>query len=345
VNARQIEVFRTIMRCGTLTSAAQALNVSQPALSQLLLHAEDQLGFPLFRRLRGRLVPTPEAVQLFPEAERLHRDLESFRRFAADLRHGHAGTVRLAASAPPALSFVPRALKAFRAAAPGIRLVSYVVPFEVAREMLGQGDADLGIALSDEATPLVDSETIGESEVVCVLPEGHALAARQTVGVADLAGETLISYRTRSLPGRLLECAFAEQGAGFRTQVEIDVSIIALSFVQQGIGVALVDGLLPWGGFPGLLVRPFRPRVALPVALLTSARRPASQVQALLRGKLREALRSYATDPAARGLLRATDTAAAGDGANGADGPAHGQHKAGLSKKTDSVLDRPGRRR
>jgi len=80
VNARQIEVFRTIMRCGTLTSAAQALNVSQPALSQLLLHAEDQLGFPLFRRLRGRLVPTPEAMQLFPEAERLHRDLESFRR-------------------------------------------------------------------------------------------------------------------------------------------------------------------------------------------------------------------------------------------------------------------------
>ena len=88
MNARQIEVFRTIMRCGTLTAAAQALNVSQPALSQLLLHAEDQLGFRLFQRLHGRLTPTPEAHQLFPEAERLYRDLEGFRRFAVDLRHG-----------------------------------------------------------------------------------------------------------------------------------------------------------------------------------------------------------------------------------------------------------------
>ena len=75
MNARQIEVFRTIMRLGTLTGAAQALNVSQPALSQLLLHAEDRLGYKLFRRLRGRLVPTPEALQLYPEAERLHRDI------------------------------------------------------------------------------------------------------------------------------------------------------------------------------------------------------------------------------------------------------------------------------
>lgn len=305
MNARQIEVFRTIMRCGTLTGAAQALNVSQPALSQLLLHAEDQLGFKLFRRLRGRLAPTPEAIQLFPEAERLHRDLESFRGFAADLKHGKAGTVRLAASAPPALSFVPGALTAFRRAAPGIRLGAFVVPFHVACEMVGQGDADLGVAISDVPTPLVQIETIGRSEVVCVLPEGHPLTERSAVGVADLEGETLISYRPRTVPGMLLDQAFSRQGASFHTQIEIDVSMIALSFVQQGIGIALVDGLLPWGSFPGLVVRPFRPAVALPVTLLVSTRRPLSRSQELLRDELRAALRRYAADPAARGLLRA----------------------------------------
>ena len=44
MRARQIEVFRMVMRQGTLTSAAEALNVSQPALSQILLHTEDELG-------------------------------------------------------------------------------------------------------------------------------------------------------------------------------------------------------------------------------------------------------------------------------------------------------------
>ncbi|WP_270935560.1 LysR family transcriptional regulator [Falsiroseomonas oryzae] len=304
MNPRQIEAFRAIMRCGTLTGAAQALDVSQPALSQLLLHAEDQLGFKLFQRLRGRLVPTPEAEQLLPEAERLHRDFEGFRRFAVELRRGQAGSVRLACSAPPALSFVPRAMQAFRKACPEVRLVSNVVPVEVLCEMLGRGEVDLGVAMSDRPRPLIRTETIGQSEIVCVLPAGHPLAARKAVSAADLAGETLVSYRSDSLPGELLGRALAQEGVRFLPQIEIDVSVIALAFVQQGIGIALVDGLLPWGGFNGVEVRRFRPQVVLPIALMTGTRKPLSLAQGRLRTELRTALRGYAASPAAKGLLR-----------------------------------------
>lgn len=303
MNARQIEVFRSIMRLGTLTAAAQALGVSQPALSQLLLHAEDQLGYKLFRRLRGRLVPTPEALQLYPEAERLHREIEDFRRHAVGLKDGAAGTVRLVASAPPSLSFLPRALAAFRAALPGVRLSVFVLPVQMASEMLARGDADLGVALSDVSTALVAAETIGHAELVCVLPAGHRLARRKAVTAEALQQETLISYRPDSLPGQLLMQGSARAGLDYRTQVEIDVSIIALSFVQQGLGVALVDGLIPWESHPGLVVRPFRPLLRLPVAILTGTRRPLSLPQARLREGLRAAFAAHAAAPAARGLL------------------------------------------
>jgi DNA-binding transcriptional LysR family regulator len=224
MNTRQIEVFRTIMRCGTLTAAAQVLNASQPALNQILLHAERQLGFPLFRRLHGRLVPTPEAIQLFPEAERLYRDLDNFRRSAADLRHGKAGSLRLATSVPAALSFVPRALQRFRASCPGVRLISYVVPLQVIAAMLENGQADLGVGL---------------------VGTGHRLASLQAVQFTDLQDETLISYRPDALPGILLEQAFARHGARHSPEVEVDASIMALGFVQEGQGVAMVDGLVP----------------------------------------------------------------------------------------------------
>lgn len=305
MNARQLEVFRTVMRCGTLTSAARALHVSQPALSQVLLHTEDQLGLKLFQRLGGRLVPTPEAEQLFPDADRLFRDLDNLRRFADELKQGKGGLVRLAASAPPALSILPAALRAFRAECPRVRLLSYVVPAAVMAEMLVRGEADLGIAMNDTPMPLIETEMIGASEVVCVLREDHPLVARPFVAVADLAGETLISYRASSLPGMLLDRAFGEAGTRLRPEVEIDVSIVALPFVQQGMGVALVDGLLPWGEFPGLVTRPFRPAIELPLCLLRCTRRPMSRHQETLRQRLREAACEYAANPAATGVLRA----------------------------------------
>ncbi|WP_255542621.1 LysR family transcriptional regulator [Azospirillum sp. INR13] len=126
MQARQLEVFCMLMRCGTVTGAAAMLNISQPALSQILLHAEDQLGFKLFDRVRGRLVPTQEANELYPEAERIFSELGALRRRTVDMRHGRTGLVRLAASAPPSMSIVPKALSAFRAAHPDIVVRSLV---------------------------------------------------------------------------------------------------------------------------------------------------------------------------------------------------------------------------
>ena len=292
MRARQLEVFRMVMRCGTLTSAAEALHVSQPALSQILLHTEDELGFKLFLRVKGRLIPTPEAEELYPEVDRLFNDLEGLRQRAGGLRQGKSGVVRLAASAPPSLALVPEALRHFRAAHADIRILSFVVPAEVIVAMLDRGQAGLGIAMTDQSFPLIDTEIIGHTRIVCVLPSAHPLASREAIGPADLRGETLISYRAESLPGQLLRAALAREGVSFQPEMEIDVSIIALAFVQQGLGIAIVDGLLPWHSFPGLVTRPFRPNVALPLCLLTSSRRPLSRNHELLRAHLRNACKS-----------------------------------------------------
>jgi DNA-binding transcriptional LysR family regulator len=297
MKARQLEVFRAVMRCGTLSGAARALSVSQPALSQILLHTEDDLGFSLFRRVKGRLVPTAEAEELFPEADRVFEELEELRRLARELRHGKAGVVRLAASAPPALSIVPHALKSFRRTHPGVRILSYVVPSEVIVTMLDRGQAGIGIAMNDHSIPTIDTEVIGRTEIVCVMPAEHPLAARGTIAFADLEAETIISYRGDSRPGLLLARTLANAAGEFQPDIEIDVSIIALSFVKQGLGVALVDGLLPWESFPGLVVRPLHPPTSLPICLLTSTRRPLSRNHEFLRHALRRAVAEEACDP------------------------------------------------
>ncbi|MCB1974687.1 MAG: LysR family transcriptional regulator, partial [Burkholderiaceae bacterium] len=63
---RHIEVFNAVMVTGSVSGAARLINITQPAVSRTLKHAELQLGFPLFERTGGRLVATAEARSLFP---------------------------------------------------------------------------------------------------------------------------------------------------------------------------------------------------------------------------------------------------------------------------------------
>ncbi|TWF59266.1 LysR family transcriptional regulator [Neorhizobium alkalisoli] len=289
MQARQLEVFCMLMRTGTVTGAAAMLNISQPALSQILLHAEDQLGFKLFNRVRGKLVPTREAEELYPECERIFSELSALRRRTTDMRFGRTGLIRVAASAPPAMSIVPKALFAFRASHPDIVVRSLIAPLVNVVDMIRDGDAPLGIVMNNSARPGIDVETLGHAELVCIVPEHHRLAELEQIGFADLQNEMLISYRAGTLPGRLLVSAAAAEKQIFNPAIEIDISITALPFVRDGFGVAIVDGLLPWEQFPGLVRRPLQQKISVPIALLTSRDRPLTGSHLAMRDNLREA--------------------------------------------------------
>ena len=83
---RHIEVFNAVMLTGSVSAAARLINVTQPAVSRILAHAELQLGFPLFHRLKGKLVPTTEAQTLYPHIERLFTQLDDVQRLANSLK-------------------------------------------------------------------------------------------------------------------------------------------------------------------------------------------------------------------------------------------------------------------
>ena len=257
MRARQLEVFTAVMRAGTVTGAARLLNISQPALSQILIHTEDDLGFALFDREKGRLRPTPEALELYPEAERLFAGLEGLRRKTSDLRLGRAGLVRVAASAPPGMSLLPTVLAEFRARHPDILQRSHIAPIASLIGLLRGGDVALAMALDDRLPADIEVESLGETGFCCLLPEAHPLRDQAEVSFADLAQETVISYRSATRPYDELDQAARAHGVRFVAQLEIDVSISAVGFVQAGLGVAVVDALLPWHQFGGIVPTPF----------------------------------------------------------------------------------------
>lgn len=118
---RHIEVFNAVMLTGSVSAAARLINVTQPAVSRILSHAELQLGFALFHRHKGRLVPTREAQTLFPHIERLFTQLDEVQRLAGSLRgRQREGELHILSVLALSHEVMPRALRAFHALHPGV---------------------------------------------------------------------------------------------------------------------------------------------------------------------------------------------------------------------------------
>jgi len=243
---RHIEAFNAVMLTGSVSAAARLINVTQPAVSRTLQHAELQLGFALFRRTRGRLTPTDEAQALYPHIERLFAQLDEVQRLAASLRTGgDARTLRVLAVMALTHEVLPRALKAFRAKHPrvAIQVEALHTPQIVSALLLRE--ADVGFAFHPAVHPGLAHETLGDSRMVCVAPRGllpRTFVAQGRIGLADLADVPVIALDARDPVGTGLGQACREAGVGLQAVVTVQTYHAALAMAQHGLGVALVDG-------------------------------------------------------------------------------------------------------
>ena len=107
---RYIELFHAVLSTGSLTGAANLLNVSQPAASKALQQAESHLGFPLFSRVRGRLQPTQQALLMRHQIDKLMRDLYDLRRLAVNITRPETHPLRVTSTPALAQVLLPDAI-------------------------------------------------------------------------------------------------------------------------------------------------------------------------------------------------------------------------------------------
>lgn len=290
MNLRQLEIFRAIMRDGTITAAANALGISQPAVSKMLGHLEDQLGYVLFDRIGGRLTPTMEAQLLYAEADRAFRQLEALASLARNVGAARLGLLRIGASLPIAYSLLPEALDSFRGSHPHVKIHLHTLPKREIGEALELGDIDVAITLSPILAPTIRVETLADVPIIAVLPAGDPLAAREEIGPADFKNRPLISYGSHAEIGEALDKAFEAAGHNRDVSIQIASSIGALPLVRRGLGLALVDGLSVWQAGADVVARPFRPKVSMQLCVSLNDSRPESRFLAPFLKSLRQAL-------------------------------------------------------
>ena len=281
MNLRQLEVFEAVMRAGSIGQAARALDVSQPAISKSLRLAEEAAGFVLFRRVRGRVFPSPEAETLLPLVERVRGDLDSIASHIRQLREGHAGSVTVAAPGSVAHAFITPAVAQFTREWPNIRVEVIILPTAMIADRVAESRADFGVVHQPTDNPHLDGEVICEAEGICVMPKRHALAQRRSVSARDLLRERLICYREDTSIGALVRQALRAAGGRRDVDIVINQSQQALDLVEAGAGLAVMDPfLLIAAGRPTLVGVPFRPAFQNRLRIIRARERPRSRAAA-----------------------------------------------------------------
>lgn len=280
MNLRQMEVFRAVMFAGGVNSAAELLHVSPPAISKVLAQAAKASGLVLFERVKGRLIPTPEAHQLYAEVDQLWRGVEKVRDVSRELAGPAHANLRIVCSASLAPFLVSRTVARLYERIPRLQCRVQVFSPDILNQALLDRSTHIGVVLQPHDHPNLATVKGYQCGLACVMRSDHPLARRKLIRPADLEGERVISSPESTPFGQTLMRAFGSAAPRMHRDFEATSSTTACWFAQAGVGIAVVDRVSIAGGLlAGLEVRPFQSAEKLSVRILRNRYRPMSVVE------------------------------------------------------------------
>ena len=295
INARQLEVLSTVIEVGTTARAAELLNVSQPAISNMIRHTEDLVGFPLFQREHGRLVPTREALHIAQEAQHLFMQQKRVANIIEELRGGTIGRLNIVASPSIGHGILPLVLAEFMRTRPKLQLSIELGSVDEIIRRLVSGRADLALSVTRPRHSALSVREVGEGRLMCICPENHEMALSDQIKVTDLNHVPHISYAASTPLGQAIDTVFSQRGLERRYFCEVRHTATALEMVRNGLGVALVDSFALIGpDISGIAIKPTQPVLHLNMHAVTSNLFPTSHLSVQFQQFLAEFLKDGA---------------------------------------------------
>jgi DNA-binding transcriptional LysR family regulator len=186
LNYHQIELLYQVVRTGTVTAAANALHISQPAVTKQLRLLEESLELRLFVRMKGRLVPTAEALLLTEQVERTHASLSALGELADRLRNGSGGHVSICA--PPAIAdrLLPKAVSLFQRQFPKV-LVDVAIENTLRMlDLVESQQVDIAICATSRTTSHISETPLLTSRLLFAVAPDDPLANLPRVRLKDV---------------------------------------------------------------------------------------------------------------------------------------------------------------
>ncbi|MBS0486377.1 MAG: LysR family transcriptional regulator [Proteobacteria bacterium] len=282
MHLRNIELFHAVLTTGSITGAAKQLNISQPAASKALQHAETQLGFALFSRVRGRLQPTPQALLLRDRVEKIIHDMHDLRRLTLNMSQPSSYPLRVTCTPTLAQVLLPDAIVLLRKAFPSVTVELSTQHSAVMCESLALQETDIGLTLQDTGHQTLRQKSLCRGQVMVIAPPGWWPQSElaQALPVTALANQPLIGIMVRDALGNLLQGHLGQLDPPPRTAVAVQTYQLAHALVAKGEGLALVDPFTAGcGDAKSVQIRPLKPHLDVVLYAMYRPDSPLNPVQ------------------------------------------------------------------
>ena len=251
MDVRELRSFSVAARLRSISRAAEQLEIGQPTVSTHIKKLEQELGTPLFDRIRRPIRLTLAGEKLFELAGPLVEGIEGL---AASTQNAQSeGPVTVAATAN-LTQFLLRAVEAFRDENPRVhlrlrsRLRSEVI------EMVSQGEVDFGIVPGADPDPSLEFEGLFPYERLLITPLNHPLLDELPLTSFDLiAAYPLIMMGPGTYTRSAVEAEFRRKGLDFDIMMEADSLDLIKRYVGHGYGVAIIPRVVADPGEDGSL--------------------------------------------------------------------------------------------
>lgn len=240
---RYVELLHAVLATGSLTGAAELLNISQPAASKALQQAEQHLGFPLFSRVRGRLQPTQQTLLMRRRVDTIMQELLDLQRLTGNMRRPDVYALRVTCTPALAQLLVPDAVTELRGVFADTSAELYTQHSVEMCKSLVLRDMDIGLTLQAPDHRNLCHEALWQGQVVVIAPPGWWTQEelRRPLPVSELAGQPMVGIAMQDALGSMLHNHLAQLDPVPRMPVRVQTYQLAHALVAKGEGLALVD--------------------------------------------------------------------------------------------------------
>ena len=241
MNLNQLKIFYLSAKLGSLSAAARALNITQPAMTKGIQRLQEYYEIKLFNRFGKKLVLTDAGDALYEIAEKIFELEKNAEESIRDFQQGKKGYVRIHASESFGAYYLPSIIDPFSKSNPNIRISINILPSEQVVENVASLNNDLGFISYPIEHKKVLIREILEDRLVIIVPPDHDFARKKYLTPRDLNGQNMITHEKGSTAQRVVDGFIKKNKISIFIPMELSSNRAVKKAVEDGTGIALIS--------------------------------------------------------------------------------------------------------